>query len=608
MLRIYPEPLQMRFSLRNFLVLPFLLLFLAAAGLIGWAGYRSGQESLEQFQRQMAAEIGVRIAAHLDRFFSSATHVALSNAEAIRSGRLDPARPEDLQRQFIGQMRHLPYLTFVSFGLADGQYVGATRLLDTNEVRVMTSLKSEGMTIDTYGVDDNNVRGIRLTRGPDFDARTRIWFKRAKEAGQASWYPVYKYKPYDSLGVGVSIPVADTQGRFLGVATGDVALVQISRYLRAQSIGRSGVAFVAEPGGTLVATSQPEPVFRLDGDNVVRLGIADYGDPRIRAAGEWLRGQDKPSGQRFLDVGGERVLLDVRHYRDSRGLDLLVGVLLPERDFAGSFHANLKLVAWLTLGVSALGALFGVILSGWLARPLNEINRRAERIASGEWVGDVESNSAIREYAQLQHSFNVMAASLRDSFSSLESRVAERTRALEAANDELERIATLDGLTHIANRRRFDVVLQQEWRRCLRERMPMSLLMLDVDDFKAFNDEYGHQAGDEVLVRIAKVCDAAMKRSTDTAARYGGEEFAVILANTDADGAMRVAEAIAQGVRDLAIAHRRATAVPIVTVSIGVATVMPDVRESAEGLIGAADHALYAAKRAGRNRISKLPA
>ena len=136
----------------------------------------------------------------------------------------------------------------------------------------------------------------------------------------------------------------------------------------------------------------------------------------------------------------------------------------------------------------------------------------------------------------------------------------------------------------------------------------MSLLMLDVDDFKAYNDEYGHQAGDDVLVRIAAVCGGEMKRSTDTAARYGGEEFAVILANTDTEGAMRVAEAIAQGVRDLAIEHRRATAVPVVTVSIGVATVMPDVRETPEGLIGAADHALYAAKRAGRNRIARAPA
>ncbi|MCK6405427.1 MAG: diguanylate cyclase [Rhodocyclaceae bacterium] len=593
----------MRFSLRSFLVLPFLFLFLSAAVLIGWAGFRAGQESLEQFQRQMAAETGVRISAHLDRFFSSATHVALTNAESLRSGRLDAQRAEDLQRHFVGQMRHLPYLTFVSFGRADGQYVGATRLLDTNEVRVMTSLRSEGMTIDTFAVDDDNARATRLRRGPAFDARTRVWFRRAVDDGKVGWYPVYKYAPYDSLGVGVSVPVHDAQGRFLGVATGDVALVQIGRYLRAQSIGRSGFAFVAEPDGKLVASSLPDPVFRIDGEQIVRLAVAEHADSRLRAVGVSLEREPLQSGQRFLEVEGERLLLDLRRFHDAHGLELIVGVLLPERDYATTFHANLKLVAWLTLGIAAIGALLGVILSGWLVRPLSEINRRAERIAAGEWAGDVDANSSIREFSELGRSFNTMAASLRNAFSGLEARVAERTRALELANSELERIATLDGLTHIANRRRFDTVLLQEWRRCLRERKPMSLLMLDVDDFKAYNDEYGHQAGDDVLIRIAALCEGSMKRPTDTVARYGGEEFAVILAQTDADGALSVATEIAQHIRDLAIPHRRATAVPIVTVSIGVATLVPETQVGPNALIGSADRALYAAKRAGRNRI-----
>ena len=597
----------MRFSLRSFLVLPFLLLFLVSALLIGWVGYRSGQESLAQFQRQMAAEVSMRILAHLDRFLSAATNVALTNAELMRSGRLDPARAEDLQRHFASQIRHLPYLTFISFGRADGQYVGATRLLDTNEVRLMTALQPEGMTLDTYTVDDGNLRGIRIARGSAFDARPRVWFRRAEEAGKAAWYPVYKYRPYDSLGIGISVPVTDARGKLQGVVTGDVALAQMARYLRAQSIGRTGVAFVAEPDGKLVATSLPEPVFRIDGESITRLDLAAYGDARIRAAGHWLSGKEMASGQQVLEVDGERALLDVRHFRDGHGLNLLVGVILPERDYVAGFNANLQLVMWLTLGIAAIGALIGVALSGWLARPLNDINRHAERIAGGEWAGNIEVSARIREFAELGRSFNTMAASLREAFSGLELRVAERTRALAQANGELERMATLDGLTHIANRRRFDAVMQQEWRRCLRERCPLALLMLDVDEFKAYNDEYGHQAGDEVLIRIAAASDEQMKRSTDTAARYGGEEFAVVLPNTDVEGAQRVAEAIAERVRALAIPHRRATAAPIVTVSIGVAALVPDSRQGPEHLIAAADQALYAAKRAGRNRIVVAP-
>lgn len=596
-----------QFSLRSFLVSPFLLLFLGAAGLIGWVGYRSGQESLEQFERQMAAEIGVRISAHLDRFFSSAVVVAQSTAEAMRSGRLDPSRIEDLQRKFVGQMRYQPYLTFISFGWPDGQYVGATRLLDTNEVRLMTSLKDEGMTVDTYSVEDNNTRGARIVRGPAFDATTRIWFRQAKEKGQMSWYPVYKYKPYASLGVGVSVPVYESGSqRLLGVAAGDVALVQIGRYLQSQVIGRSGVAFVAEPDGKLIATSLAEPVFRVEGDKVDRLTIADYADPRLREAGRLIKSMAAEADQQFLTLDGERYLLDLRQYRDAFGLHLQVGVLLPERDFSAAFRGNIRFAVWLTLAIAVLGALCGVLLTGWLVRPISDINRRAGRIAGGEW-SVVEASAAggpVRELNDLGRSFDAMAASLREAFTGLEARVAERTRELEAANDELERIATLDGLTHIANRRRFDAMLQQEWRRCLREQLPMSLLMLDVDDFKAYNDEYGHQAGDQVLIRVASLCKAEMRRPIDLAARYGGEEFVVILPNTDAGGALQVAEAIAAAVRNAAIAHRRATAANVVTVSVGVATRIPAAGVAPESLVGAADEALYVAKRAGRNRVA----
>jgi diguanylate cyclase (GGDEF)-like protein len=591
-------------SLRNFLVLPFLILFLGAAGLIGWVGYRSGQESLEQFERQMAAEIGARITAHLDRFFSTAVVVAQSSAEAMRSGQLDPARPDDLVRQFAGQMRYLPYLTFVSFGRADGQYVGATRTLDTNEVRVMTALKREGMTLDTYAVDDANARGTRIADGAAFDARTRIWYRQAEEKGRLTWYPVYKYRPYESLGIGVSAPVYEPGSRrLLGVATGDVALAQIARYLQAQAIGRSGIAFVAEPDGKLIATSLAGPTFRVEGENVVRLAIGDYPDPRMREAGQWA--QQAAAGQRRITVDGERHLLDLRSYRDAFGLHLLIGVLLPERDFSDPFNKNLQLAAWLTLAIAALGSLFGVLLTDWLVRPIVAINRRAERIAAGELVGGdaTEAPGPIRELTALNRSFNAMATSLRSTFFGLEARVAERTRALEAVNDELERMAMLDGLTHIANRRRFDAVLQQEWRRCLREHQPMSLLMLDVDDFKAYNDEYGHQAGDRVLISVAKFCTNETQRPSDLAARYGGEEFAVILPNTNAAGALAVAEALAAGIRGAAIPHRRATAAVVVTVSIGVATQQPALQKTAEELVGAADTALYAAKRAGRNRV-----
>ncbi|MCP5269552.1 MAG: diguanylate cyclase [Zoogloeaceae bacterium] len=589
--------------LRSFLIIPFLLLFIVAAGAIGWMGYRSGQNSLEQFERQMAAEIGARITVHLEHFFAATALTAQTNAEIIRSGLLDPARPDGLQRHFVADIRQRPLLSYVSFGFPDGQYIGATRLLDTNEVRLMTAMQADGMVLGTFDIKPDNSRGMSLIRGEPYDARKRIWFRTAVENGRAGWYPVYKYKVYESLGIGFSVPVyAAESNRLLGVAAADIALDQIGRYLRSQRLASAGVAFVAETDGRLIATSLNAPVFSVVGDTVRRFAIKDFPDERIRVAGEIMGSRERQTGQSFLDIDGARYLLDVQQFRDAHGLTLLVGVVLPERDFSGHFESSLKVLTWLSVAVVAIGVLVGIYLTGWLVRPINEINRRAEEIAEGQLADGVWAGSRVQELDQLGRAFETMAVHLRGAFADLESKVAERTRALEVANVELGRLARLDGLTQIANRRSFDALLLQEWRRCLREQQPISLMMIDVDEFKAYNDHYGHQAGDDVLIRIAALCSREMKRPGDMVARYGGEEFVVVMPSTDREGALQVARAIAEAVRNAGIAHR-AAAHGVLTVSIGIATQLPTVQGKEVLLIADADQALYAAKRGGRNRI-----
>jgi diguanylate cyclase (GGDEF)-like protein/PAS domain S-box-containing protein len=167
-----------------------------------------------------------------------------------------------------------------------------------------------------------------------------------------------------------------------------------------------------------------------------------------------------------------------------------------------------------------------------------------------------------------------------------------------------------DGLTGIANRRHFDVAMEKEHRRAKRGGTPLSLLMIDIDHFKAYNDHYGHQKGDQCLIQVAAALAEMLKRPCDLMARYGGEEFAMILPETDVEQAMLMAEAIRARAQELAIPHERNTdASQLVTVSIGIATQRSDAPVEIDALIGAADRALYQAKRNGRNLIaSMLPA
>ncbi len=174
---------------------------------------------------------------------------------------------------------------------------------------------------------------------------------------------------------------------------------------------------------------------------------------------------------------------------------------------------------------------------------------------------------------------------------------------LKSKTDLLARMAQIDGLTGLANRRRFDEVLDSEWQRAVRVQTWLSLIMLDIDHFKKYNDFYGHPVGDACLQQVACSLETTSTRASDLVARYGGEEFAVLLPGNGPAGALGVAEKIAAGVQALNIEHADSPVSTVVTMSIGIASVVPTSRGSAAQLIASADEYLYAAKQQGRDRI-----
>lgn len=181
------------------------------------------------------------------------------------------------------------------------------------------------------------------------------------------------------------------------------------------------------------------------------------------------------------------------------------------------------------------------------------------------------------------------------------SRRKKAEEALEAENAQLLAMAATDGLTNLSNRRRFDEALEREWRRATREQSSLALLLIDADHFKALNDHYGHQHGDQYLRTVAQVIQASIRRPADMAARYGGEEFAVLLPKTDIDGAYLIAETIRQATLEARIPNLTSEQ-GVMTVSLGVDAMVPAPGVAAAVLVRQADTALYAAKRQGRNR------
>lgn len=174
---------------------------------------------------------------------------------------------------------------------------------------------------------------------------------------------------------------------------------------------------------------------------------------------------------------------------------------------------------------------------------------------------------------------------------------------LQQANQELERLVSIDGLTQVANRRHFDQYLEQQWLKLTQEQAPLSLILCDIDFFKCYNDTYGHQAGDDCLRTAAQVMSQAVKRPGNMVARYGGEEFAIILPNTTLEEATQIAQSIREAVAALQVPHSGSKGYQYLTLSLGVASTIPQAANAANSLIAEADQALYQAKAEGRNRV-----
>lgn len=589
-----------------------LLMALPTVVLQGWFAYRAASTAAERFQEDLASEVGARVYDKVVQFFEVPRRVLAFNAEQFRSGAIDPRNTEAVSRNFLLQIRQHPLLTFLSIGTAEGEYLSASRppVGRDKALRVLEARIDAARVMHIYRADEVYVRGELLSRGSQhFDTRTRPWFKAAVEANRPSWYPAYRYAiedeagNYNAVGVGMSAPVVDRQHRFVGVVTADVALSQLNLLLSGITKDIGGVAFLAESNGLLLAASTDDPVYRLSGKSMQRIAVRASDNPLIRVAGEVLAEQGHARGRTFHDVDGERHLIDWWTYQLPDGPSLTIGVVLPQSRFAAPSEGllgNAVLVALLLLAACVVAAW---VLSERLARPLVTLSQWAARLGQGDWARPHQTGSAIAEVSTLSHALGQMAAQLRDHTEELTRQVAERTTELEEANRVLSKLSHTDGLTGVANRRRFDELLSLEWSRAMRAEQALALIMLDVDHFKLFNDRYGHLAGDDCLRSIARVLTEQCRRAGDQPARYGGEEFVILVAEDDVAGAVQLAERVRLAIQALGIPHVD-SAHHVVTVSLGVAVAHPVLGEQAQTLISRADAALYRAKHSGRNQTN----
>jgi diguanylate cyclase (GGDEF)-like protein len=385
------------------------------------------------------------------------------------------------------------------------------------------------------------------------------WGKTFKSSQNLVGEPYWDEKAQKMIVI-LGVPVLQADGRISGALVARANFAELTQVLRSFSTRSAGHVYLTTVRGTLIADSRDGPPGRKTTKDLA----PKVADRLLAAGGEVVE---------HRGIDGTEVL------GSAESLTQVAWLAVADMPVADAYHqANrLRNEAFLVIGVLlAVIAVVAYWLAALIARPLRRLTSAAAQVSAGDLPAGLPAGGG-GEVGYLTQVFNTMVESLRKH------------------HDELERLSTTDALTGLSNRRHMMTLLANEIERAKRAGQSFSILMLDVDHFKKYNDTHGHQAGDEVLARVSAVLRNSI-RPYDCAARYGGEEFLVVLSATSLDRARESAERIRKQVRAEQFEGG------LVTISIGVAE-YPSQGDTAKSVIGEADAALYEAKRAGRDRV-----
>jgi diguanylate cyclase (GGDEF)-like protein len=374
--------------------------------------------------------------------------------------------------------------------------------------------------------------------------------------------------------------VVDARGRTVGFLAGRLRRPALDALLRSVRDERGAQVYLLRPDGAILAGA---PV----------AGPADHPAP-----GGGLPSQPWPGVREYTSIGGSHVLGSVRH------LDGVDAWAVVEAPFEAAFAPVLSVVTRIFAIDLCIIVLFSFVayrITTAIVRPIEALSAAARLISQGRVDHEIPDPQSGDEIGLLTRAFNDMIVKLRRNHEQIEAaneQLTEQNEELQRANEVLAQLSITDGLTKLHNHRFFQDHLTREIKRARRTGEPLSMLLCDLDDFKALNDRLGHAAGDELLERVARIMEGSI-RDSDLLARYGGEEFVVLASNTDVPGAVKLAEKIRRGIEDASHLLDDTFSLTRVTVSIGVALYKGDRKR----FFLAADQALYRAKELGKNRV-----
>ena len=625
-----------KIPLRWMLTLTFVLQIVSVVGLVGYVSQKNAQRSVEDLTQELLGSVSRRVEQMLNSYLDGPILANQQTRDAVKRGAfsLDLSRTDVQREQYIWQqMQMFPTLSWISIGSQEGDCLGIWRPKENEPLQFSFANRSTQGFGTYYATKPSGHRAQQLkVERPRFDPRTRPWYKSVADSKDAIWTPIYNGFTPGTIFIAASQPLYDPNNRFVGVSGIDLSLNQVQSFLSKIPVSSTGQIFIVErSSGLLVSSSTEEPVFRNVNSKMERLNAAQSATSLIREANRSVLRQFKDLStiqhpQTIHSNGNQtKQFIEVLPFSRGKGLDWLIFIVVPEADVMKHIESGNRIAFGLCVIIVGLMIGLNILISQRLVRPIIRLSQASQNLALGD--RSFLLIPRVFELSVLTNSFNIMSQEIQashyklaESARLLEQKVIDRTHKLQAevdrraiaevalqkANHKLQHLAYIDGLTGIPNRRNFDERLNREWKRAKREGLSLSIILCDVDYFKKYNDTYGHQLGDDCLCSVAKTIALTLRRPSDLVARYGGEEFVILLPNTDMAGAIAVGQGLRSQIQNLRIPHNASDISSFVTLSFGVASLVPLDKTTSAQLLSQADQALYLSKRTGRDRVSSI--
>jgi diguanylate cyclase (GGDEF)-like protein len=565
-----------RLPLRALLTLPYLLLVLGTAIVIGVLSYAAGRDSVDDLSGQLLTETVHRIEQAVEGHVSGSAAVlevafpkGIAAPESI-AGELPALR----ERFWLATSVHRDPNNYAYYGDRDGRFIGLWRSSE-NEAELRLRIEGSGPR-SLYHYDGiGGVLGQPDVEKRIFEPRDRPWYKTGAASPLQTWTSIYIDFKLQQLVATRARRVNDRSGAFKGVVATDLSLQQVTSFLQRLALSANGVAMVMEKDGNLIGVSRGAHIRKRPDGSDVRLNAADSSDPLVTATYAAVRGladtadDARPHTTVFAAPDGSTVQVGYARLTDDAGLDWLIMVAVPRKDFLHGIIDNFRRTVALAVVAAVFVMLTGMLVLATVTRELRRLAAAARRVGDGSTVPFVESDRK-DELGDLARSFA-----------------------------EMQRRLLTDSLTGLANR---DALIRHVEDRIVQQRRrgdprPFGVLFVDINRFKTINDEFGHDIGDAVLQELGKRLRAAV-RADDLVARFAGDEFLVMLDSIerrdDAEQVRAHLEAVLR--QPLEVLTGSKTLEPALGAAVGVA-IYPEDGQDVDTLVRHADQQMYLRKR-----------